>query len=33
MIINGEAIMRDTLAKLITPDMTIYQTLESEIFG
>lgn len=30
---NGEAIMRDTLAKLITPDMTIYQTLESEIFG
>ena len=30
---NGEAIMRDTLAKLITPDMVIYQTLESEIFG
>lgn len=30
---NGEAIMRDTLAKLITPDMAIYQTLESEIFG
>ena len=30
---NGEAIMRDTLAKLITPDMTIYQTLEREIFG
>lgn len=30
---SGEAIMRDTLAKLITPDMTIYQTLENEIFG
>lgn len=30
---NGEAIMRDTLAKLITSDMAIYQTLESEIFG
>ena len=30
---NGEAIMRDTLAKLITPDMVIYQTLEREIFG
>ena len=30
---NGEAIMRDTLAKLITPDMAIYQILESEIFG
>lgn len=30
---NGEAIMRDTLAKLITPDMTIYQILEREIFG
>lgn len=30
---SGEAIMRDTLAKLITPDLAIYQTLESEIFG
>lgn len=30
---NGEAIMRDTLAKLITPDMAIYQVLENEIFG
>ena len=30
---NGEAIMRDTLSKLITPDMAIYQTLEGEIFG
>lgn len=30
---SGEAIMRDTLAKLITPDMRIYQTLEDEIFG
>ncbi len=30
---NGEAIMRDTLAKLITPDMAIYQLLENEIFG
>ena len=30
---NGEAIMRDTLAKLVTPDMAIYQVLENEIFG
>lgn len=30
---NGEAIMRDTLAKLITPDMTIYQILENEILS
>lgn len=30
---SGEAIMRDTLSKLITHDMTIYQTLEAEIFG
>ena len=30
---NGEAIMRDTLAKLISPDMAIYQELENEIFS
>lgn len=29
---NGDMIMRDTLAKLITPDMKVYQSLESEIF-
>lgn len=29
---NGEAIMRDTLAKLITPDMVIYQLLKNDIF-
>ena len=29
---TGEMIMRDTLARLITPDMTIFQTLEREIF-
>ena len=30
---NGEMIMRDTLAKLITPDMAVYQELEHDIFG
>lgn len=30
---NGEMIMRDTLAKLITPDMAVYQELESDIFS
>ena len=30
---NGEMIMRDTLAKLITPDMTVYQELERDIFS
>lgn len=30
---SGEMIMRDTLAKLITPDMAIYQELENELFG
>lgn len=30
---TGEMIMRDTLAKLITPDMAIYQELENELFG
>lgn len=30
---NGEAIMRDTIAKLITPDMNIYKELENIIFG
>ena len=29
---NGEMIMRDTLAKLITPDMTVYRDLERDIF-
>lgn len=29
---NGEMIMRDTLAKLITPDMAVYQELEKDIF-
>ena len=29
----GEMIMRDTLAKLITPDTAIYQELEREIFS
>ena len=30
---NGEMIMRDTLAKLFTPDMTVYQELERDIFS
>ena len=30
---SGEMIMRDTLAKLITPDMAVYQELEHDIFG
>ena len=30
---SGEMIMRDTLSKLITPDMTIYQELERDILG
>lgn len=30
---SGEMIMRDTLAKLITPDMAIYQKLDKEIFS
>ena len=30
---NGEMIMRDTLAKLITPDMAVYQELEKDIFS
>lgn len=30
---NGESIMRDTLAKLITPDMAVYSELENAIFG
>lgn len=29
---NGETIMRDTLSKLITPDMKIYQILKEDIF-
>lgn len=29
----GEMIMRDTIAKLITEDMTVYKDLEQEIFG
>lgn len=29
---NGDMIMRDSLAKLITPDMTVYQELERDIF-
>lgn len=29
---NGETIMRDTLSKLITPDMDIYKILEKDIF-
>lgn len=30
---TGEMIMRDTLSKLITPDMAVYQELENDIFG
>lgn len=30
---SGEYIMRDTLAKMISPDMTIYEELEREIFS
>lgn len=30
---NGVAIMRDTVSKLITPDMIVYQELENDIFG
>ena len=30
---TGEMIMRDTLTKLITPDMAVYQELENDIFG
>ncbi len=30
---SGEMIMRDTISKLITYDMAVYQELESEIFG
>lgn len=30
---NGEMIMRDTLSKLITPDMEVYQELERDIFS
>lgn len=30
---NGEAIMRDTISKLLSPDMPIYQELEREIFS
>ncbi len=30
---NGEAIMRDTISKLFSSDMAIYQELESEIFS
>lgn len=30
---NGEMIMRDTLSKLITPDMEVYQELEKDIFS
>uniref|UniRef100_UPI0040578DD2 AAA family ATPase n=1 Tax=Acetatifactor sp. TaxID=1872090 RepID=UPI0040578DD2 len=30
---TGEMIMRDTLAKLITPDMLVFQELENDIFG
>lgn len=30
---SGEMLMRDTLAKLITPDMNVYKELEQEIFG
>lgn len=30
---SGEMIMRDTLSKLITPDMAIYQELERDILG
>lgn len=30
---DADAIMRDTLAKLITPDMTVYQELEKDIFS
>ncbi|MBQ9683797.1 MAG: AAA family ATPase [Neisseriaceae bacterium] len=29
---NGDAIMRDTLSKLITPDMNVYKELERDIF-
>lgn len=30
---NGEAIMRDTISKLFSPDMAIYKQLENEIFS
>lgn len=30
---TGDAIMRDTLAKLITPDTAVYKELEKDIFG
>lgn len=30
---TGEAIMRDTISKLFSPDMAIYQQLEGEIFS
>lgn len=30
---NGESIMRDSISKLITEDMTIYKELEQDIFG
>lgn len=30
---NGESIMRDTISKLITEDMTIFKELEQDIFG
>lgn len=30
---NGESIMRDTLSKLITEDMQVYERLDKDIFG
>lgn len=30
---SGEMILRDTLSKLITPDMAIYKKLEKELFN
>lgn len=30
---NGETVMRDTISKLLSPDMAIYQQLEREIFS
>ena len=30
---NGEYIMRDTISKIITEDMEVYQSIERDIFG
>ena len=30
---NGDTIMRDTLSKLITPEIEVYKQLKSDIFG